>query len=155
MQFRAAYTLGTVIATAPDATAVVPVTANGKHASNPANFDTDRTIGNNDQRHRLVVSAMWDTGGIAARQDGVMKAIVGGWSVSAILTAQSGQPYSARVGSIDLNRDGNTRNDLAPGTVRNQFVLPAQATLDPRLARTFAVGGARLTLIAEAFNVLN
>ena len=84
-----------------------------------------------------------------------MKAIIDGWSVSAILTAQSGQPYSARVGSIDLNRDGNTRNDLAPGTVRNQFVLPAQVTLDPRLARTFAVGGAKLTVIGEAFNALN
>src|SRR5260370_14883370 len=37
--------------------------------------------------------------------------------------------YSARVGAVDLNGDGNTRNDLAPGTIRNQFVLPGQYEL--------------------------
>ena len=59
LQYRAAYTLGKVEDTVPDATAVVPGNAGDdmKYASNPTNFDADRTAGNNDQRHRLVVSA--------------------------------------------------------------------------------------------------
>jgi hypothetical protein len=81
--------------------------------------------------------------------------VLGGWAFSAILTAQTGQPYSARVGAVDLNNDGNTRNDYAPGTSRNQYNLPATITLDPRIARTFTIHPVKLTLIAEAFNILN
>jgi outer membrane receptor protein involved in Fe transport len=157
VQFRAAYTLGKVIDTVPDATAVVPNSAgdDAKYASDPADFEVDRTVGNNDQRHRFVASGVWDSTSVVGSRAGVSRAILGGWSLSAILTTQSGQPYSARVGAIDLNGDLNTRNDLAPGTTRNQFNLPAQTTLDLRVARTFGLGGAKLTTIAEAFNLLN
>jgi hypothetical protein len=156
-QLRVAYTVGKVTDTVPDATAVVPGSSSddAKYASNPANFEVDRTAGNNDQRHRLVMSGMWGTNGIAGSREGMMKNVIGGWSFSAILTAQSGQPYSARVGAVDLNRDGNTRNDLAPRTTRNQYNLPAQVSFDPRVSRTFAIQTLRLTVIAEAFNLFN
>jgi outer membrane receptor protein involved in Fe transport len=156
-QLRAAYTLGKVIDTVPDATAVVPGSSSddAKYASNPKNFEIDRAPGSNDQRHRFVLSGVWDTNGLAERQSGTMKRLVEGWSFSAILTAQTGQPYSARVGAVDLNHDGNTRNDYAPGTTRDQYNLPAIVTLDPRVARTFSLQTVRFTLIAEAFNVLN
>jgi len=158
LQFRAAYTLGKVEDTVPDATAVVPGNAGDdvKYASNPANFDTDRTAGNNDQRQRFVLSGVYTTTGLAAGLTGFTQALVRGWSFSAILTAQSGQPYTARVGAVDLNGDGNTRNDIAPGTVRNQFRLPAMVSFDPRIARDFQlVGPARVQLIWEAFNLFN
>jgi outer membrane receptor protein involved in Fe transport len=156
-QLRVAYTIGKVTDTVPDATAVVPGSSSddAKYASNPANFETDRAVGNNDQRHRLVMSGVWDTNGIADAHEGMIRNVIGGWSFSAILTAQSGQPYSARVGAVDLNRDGNTRNDYAPGTTRNQYNLPTQVGFDPRVARTFAIGTLRLTAIAEAFNLFN
>ena len=77
------------------------------------------------------------------------------WSFSVILTAQSGQPYTASVGAVDLNGDGNTRNDIAPGTGRNQFRLPSIVTFDPRIAREIPMGSARLQLIWEAFNLFN
>ena len=78
----------------PDATAVVPGNAGDdvKYASNPANFDADRTVGNNDQRHRLVLSGVYDTNGFAEASTGLGAALVRNWSFSAILTAQSGQP---------------------------------------------------------------
>jgi len=157
MQLRAAYTLGQVIDTVPDATAVVPGSSSddAKYASNPKNFEVDRAPGNNDQRHRLVLSGMWDTNGIADSREGMARNLIGGWSFSAIVTAQSGQPYSARIGAVDLNGDGNTRNDYAPGTTRNQYNLPAQVSVDPRVARTFTIGTVRLTAIAEAFNIFN
>ena len=156
-QFRAAYTLGKVEDTVPDATAVVPGNAGDdiKYASNPADFDADRTAGNNDQRHRFVLSGVYSTDGLAEDFEGLGRALIGGWSFSAIFTAQSGQPYSARVGAVDLNGDGNTRNDIAPGTVRNQFRLPAIVTLDPRIARDIRLGSVRTQLIWEAFNLLN
>jgi outer membrane receptor protein involved in Fe transport len=157
LQFRVAYTLGKVEDTVPDATAVVPGNPGDdvKYASNPANFDADRTAGNNDQRHRLVMSGVYDTNGFADRFHGFARGLVQNWSFSAILTAQSGQPYTARVGAADLNGDGNTRNDIAPGTVRNEFRLPSIVSFDPRIARDVRIGAARLQLIWEAFNLFN
>jgi outer membrane receptor protein involved in Fe transport len=156
LQYRAAYTLGKVEDTVPDATAVVPGNAgdDAKYASNPTNFDADRTVGNNDQRHRLVLSGVYDTNGLGSG-DGLMKAFVRNWSFSVIFTAQSGQPYTGRVGAVDLNGDGNTRNDIAPGTVRNQFRLDTLVTFDPRIARDIQIGTTKLQLIWEAFNLFN
>jgi hypothetical protein len=157
LQFRAAYTLGKVVDTVPDATAVVPGNAGDdvKYASNPVDFGADRTVGNNDQRHRFVASGVYSTNGLAGGLDGFVRALVTGWSFSGILTAQSGQPYTARVGAVDLNNDGNTRNDIAPGTTRNQFRLPSVVTFDPRVARDLPIGRGRVQLIWEAFNLLN
>jgi outer membrane receptor protein involved in Fe transport len=156
LQYRAAYTIGKVEDTVPDATAVVPGNAgdDAKYASNPTNFEADRTAGNNDQRHRLVLSGVVDTNGIDGLQ-GFMGTLVKNWSFSVIFTAQSGQPYTARVGAVDLNGDGNTRNDIAPGTVRNEFRLPSIVTFDPRISREIPIGAARLQLIWEAFNLFN
>ena len=85
-----------------------------------------------------------------------VRAIFGGWSTSYIFTAQSGQPYSATIGFIDLNNDGNTRNDRAPGIGRNTFQLPSTWSLDPRIAREVSLHErAKLQLIVEAFNVFN
>ena len=157
--WRVAYTLGKVEDTVPDATAVVPGNAGDdvKYASNPANFDADLTVGNNDQRHRLVTSGVWDTNGIADGVEGFTGALARNWSFSGILTVQSGQPYTARVGAVDLNNDGNTRNDIAPGTARNEFRLPNIVVLDLRVARDLPFGSRdrRVQLIWEAFNLFN
>ena len=153
---RFSYTLGKVTDTVPDATAVVPGSSSddAKYASNPGNFEADRTVGNNDQRHRFVFSGIYDTEGLGG--SAVRQAVLGGWTFGAIFTASSGQPYSARVGTADLNNDGNTRNDLAPGTVRNQFTLPKYYALDLRVARNIPVAGKlRVQPIFEAFNVAN
>lgn len=158
LQARVAYTLGRVKDTVPDATAVVAGSAgdDAKYASDPLNFDTDRTDGNNDQRHRLVISGVYTTGGLAAKREGLSKALLDGWTFAAIVSVGTGQPYSARVGNFDLNGDGNTRNDLAPGTVRNQYRLPKQVTVDPRVARDLPIRGpVRAQLIFEAFNLFN
>jgi outer membrane receptor protein involved in Fe transport len=148
LQARAAYTLGKVTDTVPDATAVVPGTDDAKFASNPADFEVDRAPGNNDQRHRFVASGVYTS-------DKALGMLAGGWTVAAIFTAQSGQPYSAYV-SNDINLDQNARNDIAPGTTRNQFRLPAQVTLDPRIAKDIPAGSkATVQLIWEAFNLFN
>jgi hypothetical protein len=85
-----------------------------------------------------------------------MRGIFSDWALSGILTIQSGQPYSAIIGT-DLNNDLNTRNDRAPGFGRNTFNYETYVSLDPRITRDIPIGGSgvRLQLIAEAFNVLN
>ncbi|MGQ0734399.1 MAG: TonB-dependent receptor, partial [Acidobacteriota bacterium] len=156
-QFRVAYTLGKVIDTVPDATAVLPGNAgdDAKHASHPMDFEVDRTAGNNDQRHRLVASGVYTTSRLAEGLGGTARALIGGWWVGGILTAQSGQPFSPRVNG-DLNGDGNPRNDLSPGARRNALRLPLIVTLDPRVVRDVPLPGrARVQIIWETFNLFN
>jgi len=114
-----------------------------------------RTPGDNDQHHRAALSMMYDTRLLAEKAPGRLKPLVRNWSVSAIYMLQSGQPYSAYV-DRDINGDGNAFNDLTPGTSRNQYRLPWQASMDPRIARDFHVGArGKVSLIWEAFNVTN
>jgi hypothetical protein len=149
-----AYTLGKVTDTVPDATAVVPGGSDdAKFPSNPADFGADDAPGSNDQRHRLVLSGLWSIP-CFRESEGWKKAVLDGWSLSWIAAAGSGQPYSALV-TNDLNRDGNRRNDIVPGS-RNARNLPWTYSLDLRVAKRIAFGerfGAEL--IAEAFNLLD
>jgi outer membrane receptor protein involved in Fe transport len=154
-QARIAYTYSTVKDNKPDATAVVPGTDDSKFVSDSGDFDTDYTYGDNDVRHRIVLSGVWSLDsyaqGIGA---GFLRALASGWSVSGIASYQSGQPYTPVV-NADLNNDGNAANDIAPGFRRNSQRLPAQFSVDPRITKEIGLGRARLQLIAEAFNVLN
>lgn len=155
-QFRLAYTAGNVVDTVPDATAVLPgnLGDDAKYASNPVDFEVDRTAGNNDQRHRVVASGVYTIDRVAAGFEGPARALASGWWFSAVFVAQSGQPFSARVNG-DLNGDGNPANDLVPGTRRNQHRLPAIVALDARIARDLPIGRTRAQLIVEVFNLFN
>jgi hypothetical protein len=155
-QARVAYTFGKVIDTKPDATSVVP---NGgddaKQVSDPRNFNVDRAVGDADQRHRLVISAYWSLP-YFRNTGGWKQAVLGGWSLSGILTVASGQPYSPTLTPLtDLNTDGNNRNDIAPGFARNSQTYPMFMSWDPRITKDIPIGPVNLQLIAEAFNVLN
>jgi hypothetical protein len=152
--YNLAYTLGKVEDTTPDATAVVPNGSDdAKFPSNPFDFDDDRAPGNNDQRHRLVVSGLWDFSRRGS-EGGWRRALLDGWSLSWIAFWQTGQPYSRTV-TNDLNRDGNTRNDIVPGS-RNSERLPDIYNVDLRLAKRIPLfGDAGLELIAEAFNLFD
>jgi hypothetical protein len=98
---------------------------------------------------------VWDTNGLAGDVEGWSGTLARNWSLSGILTVQSGQPYTARVGAVDLNGDGNTRNDIAPGTDRNEFRLPTIVVMDLRVARDLPFGDKKVQLIWEAFNLFN
>lgn len=154
-QMRLAYTYSKVKDDRPDATAVVPGTDDPKFAQDPLNLHGDYAPGDNDVPHRVVLSGVWSLDSYSQKMGGVSRAIFGGWTVSGIASWQSGQPYTAVV-SADINNDGNARNDRAPGFARNSFRLPHQFSVDPRITKDIAIfSGARLQLIAEAFNVFN
>lgn len=154
LQASLAYTLGKVEDTKPDQTAVVPGGSDdAKFASDPGNFDADNASGDNDQRHRVVFSGYWDMS-YWRESSGVTKALLGGWSMSWIASIGSGQPYSEAV-TNDLNGDGNTRNDIVPGS-RNSHTPETTYVIDARLAKRIPLGKkVNLDVIGEAFNLLN
>ena len=154
-QLLASYSLGKVIDDAPDSTSVVPFSFDdAKMVEDPLNIRADRAAGINDQRHRFVLSGVWNLD-YARNFSPVPKAILGGWQFSGIFTAQSGQPYSGVV-NFDLNNDSNSRTDRTPGLSRDNFYLPRTISLDPRLTRNIGITEkVKLELIAEGFNIFN
>ncbi|HEY0564245.1 MAG TPA: carboxypeptidase regulatory-like domain-containing protein, partial [Terriglobales bacterium] len=91
-QLSANYTYSHVIDDNPDATAVVIGADDAKEAMYPTALTTERGTGNNDVTHRFIASGLWNldayTGGI---QNGFAKRVVGGWQLSGIFNAQTGQ----------------------------------------------------------------
>ena len=157
-QARLAYTYSQVRDDRPDATAVVPGTDDAKYIQDPEDIRGDWAYGDNDVRHRIVLSGVWSLDAYAANiKGGIAHAILGGWSISGIASYQTGQPYSAVLSnSVDLNNDGNARNDRIPGYARNTFRLPNIFEISPRVSKDINLFyGTRLQLIAEAFNLFN
>src|SRR5205823_14855791 len=104
----------------------------------PRNLRGDRGPGVNDQRHRLVLSAIWDLDGYTHSLSRSWRCLAGGWQLSGILTAQTGQPYSGMVNS-DLNTDSNSRTDRTTGLGRDTFNIPDFASLDPRITKNIPI----------------
>jgi hypothetical protein len=149
------YTWSHAIDDAPDATAVVPGADDAKLVYYPTNFAFDRSSSLNDVRHRFVLNGQYDFDRFANNFTGAARRVLGGWELSGILTAQSGQPYSAFLNS-DLNNDANSRNERVPGTARNTYYLPSIYSFDPRITKNVKITErVNLKLIGEAFNVTN
>ncbi|PYU77651.1 MAG: hypothetical protein DMG50_30155 [Acidobacteria bacterium] len=155
-QFLASYTFGKVIDDTPDATSVVPFSGDdAKMVQDPLNLHGDRGPGVNDQRHRFVLSAIWNLDGYTHSLHRSWRYLVGGWQLSGILTAETGQPYSGLVNS-DLNTDSNSRTDRSPGLGRDTFNLPNFVSLDPRITKSIPfTERVKVQLILETYNALN
>lgn len=123
--YNIAYTLGKVTDTTPDATAVVPNSDDAKFPSNPFDFNADDAPGNNDQRHRLVFSGLWDLN-YWKDSTGLKKGILGGWSVSWIAAWQTGQPYSKIV-----TKRHRARQPQRPAPARHLHRRPAGRQAHP------------------------
>jgi Carboxypeptidase regulatory-like domain len=154
-QLAGAYTFGKVIDDSPDQTSVVPFTFDdAKMTQNPLNTSSDRGPGVSDQRHRFVLSGIWNLD-YAQHLPRVARGFLGGWEVSGIFTAQSGEPYSGLLG-FDLNGDSNSRTDRTPGLGRDTFATPRIVDLDARITRNVRLTETtKLQFIAEAFNLFN
>jgi hypothetical protein len=120
----------------------------------PLGFDPDSERGpaTHDQRHRFVLSGVYE----------FPKKI----QLSGIVTAASGRPFTPLAGA-DLNGDGNggafppdrarvNPADEATSVGRNSESTAAQYTVDARLSRKFPLGTrAAVDLMLEAFNLFN
>lgn len=94
-------------------------TVNGG-AEDYRNLTLDRGRSDNDRRHVAVGSLIWNLDYFHG-QSAVLKHILNGWEASAIITLQSGTPFSVTTGS-DSNLDGNN-NDRAM-LIGNPFLDP-------------------------------
>ena len=98
-----------------------------------------------DQRHRLVISALFDLP-IGEEENRSSGEAPDGWirifshiEVAPILTVGSGLPVNALTGGDD-NRTGAFPFTSRPLTVaRNSWRLPASATLDVRILKYFPI----------------
>ncbi|MDQ2922371.1 MAG: TonB-dependent receptor [Acidobacteriota bacterium] len=164
-QFLATYTYSKSKDDRPDQTAVVPGNSSddSKIVSNPFNIRQDYGPSDIDIPHRFVFSPVYETGQFKRSENAFVRTLLSDYAFSAIVQLQSGLPYTAlvptgRVGTAtqDLNNDGNSFNDLAPGTTRNQFRAKNIYTFDARISRSIRLGETmRLRLIAEGFNIFN
>jgi hypothetical protein len=112
-------------------------------ALNPFDLKMDAGPSKQDVRHNMNISGLVDLGA--------------GFSLSGVLLARSGFPYTAVIG-FDTQNDGNDDNDRAivNGQVvgRNSFRQPKFFNLDLRLLKAFRLGETkRIDLSAEVFNV--
>ena len=156
-QLLASYTLSKVIDTVPDGTSVVPGNAgdDAKVAQDTLLPALERGPGENDIRQRFTFSAVWDLSYGKSMSSPAAKALLSGWTLSAISQLQTGNHLSVNA-SGDPGNDANNFNDRAPLVGRNTVVGPGTAVVDARLTRDIPIKDrARLRLIFEAFNLTN
>ena len=115
-----------------------------------------------DQRHRFVVSALFDLP-IGDEEDRQPGRPIGAWTrafghieVAPILTLGSGTPVNVVTGGDDNRSRAFPFTSRPLGLARNAARLPMSATLDLRILKYFAVKPhGKLDLVVEAFNLLN
>jgi hypothetical protein len=104
----------------------------------------------NDQRHRLVVSAAAE----GRRGAAGWRRAFAGWKLAGLFSYGSALPFNPVTGN-DRNNDTNV-NDRPVGVGRNSARGFGFASLDLRLSRRFPLGGrGAVEAIVEAFNATN
>jgi hypothetical protein len=123
LQFRVAYTLSKSI---DDASGF---RARSSTLTDPTNPRLDRGLADFDATHRLVISPIWQ---IPFGQHGssLVNKIAGGWSVAAIASFQSGNPFT-----IFSNNNSSESNNFLD---RADVIGPVKIFSDPRTIRTFS-----------------
>jgi Carboxypeptidase regulatory-like domain len=100
-------------------------TTNGG-AENYRNLALERGLSDNNRRHVMVSSVIWDLG-YFNKVNPWMRAIINNWSLSGIVTLQSGGPFNVTTGS-DTNLDGNNNDRV--NVVGNPFLDPNRSRSD-------------------------
>ena len=173
---RGAYTWGKSI---DDGSAFLASEGNDNTPQWSARPDLERGLSDYDVRHRGVVAAIWEVPAMGAH------AVGRDWQVSALLSVQSGRPFTPRVTSDNSNtgnlggqfgydrpdevpmgtagavtHDGRAFQIAAPYTFgtagRNILIGPASSSLDLAVSKLTRLGGTRrLEARAEIYNLLN
>lgn len=156
-QLLVSYTFSRAIDDKPDSTAVVVGADDAKFLNNQLRPDLDRGLGDSHVKHRAVVSGVYDLNlsRFTGSDSGFAKAVLDGYTFSGIFTGSSGRPFNNTV-AIDLNADGNSRTDRAPGVGRNTLTGPNFYQFDLRFAKSFRpTETTKIELLGEGFNIFN
>jgi hypothetical protein len=116
-------------------------------AQNPLDLRLDRSLSAFDQRHRLVLSGVF--------QSGTDNVVLKNWVLSPIFVAQSGRPFNLLLG-FDANNDGRSQSDRPGQAGRYTGKGEPFYSFDMRIGRRFFANEGRfLELTFEAFNLFN
>ena len=159
LQFQASYTLSK----ARDNGQTSQTFTSPNVPLNPFDLDLEEATSNLDIPHRFVASAVYAPGTLfgVGKNSSLGRAIFGGFTISPIVTIQSGRPYSAgtsgNAGTATsqglLGAGGDQR---LPNVERNSFRLPYAVNVDLRISRRFRLTEtANLEVFAEGFNIFN
>ncbi len=119
----------------------------GWSAQNPLNIRLDRSLSAFDQRHRLVLSGVF--------QSSAENVLLKNWVVAPIFVAQSGRPFNLLLGS-DGNADGRSDSDRPGLAGRYTGLGEPYYSFDMRIGRRiFVKEGRFLELTFDAFNLFN
>jgi outer membrane receptor protein involved in Fe transport len=112
------------------------------------NLAGERALSTFDQRHKVVIATIVDTGNNHGR-------LLSGFQLAPIFRYNSGHPFNLLAGA-DLNGDRHSTNDRPIGAARNTGLGPDFMDFDMRITRRFKMGErANLQLLAEGFNLAN
>jgi hypothetical protein len=112
------------------------------------NLAGERSLSTFDQRHKVVVATIVDTGSNHGR-------LLSGFQLAPIFRYNSGHPFDLLAGT-DVNGDRHSTNDRPIGAARNTGLGPDFMDFDMRISRRFKMGErASLQLLAEGFNLAN
>jgi hypothetical protein len=112
------------------------------------NLAGERSLSTFDQRHKVVVATIVDTGNRGGR-------LFSNFQLAPIFRYNSGHPFDLLAGA-DVNGDRHSTNDRPIGAARNTGKGPDYMDFDMRITRRFKMGDrANLQLLAEGFNLAN
>jgi hypothetical protein len=115
---------------------------------NQFDYPAERAVSNQDVRHRFVAN-------FSASTPEHAHVLVKNWTLSSIVTIQSGRPFTLFAG-FDANGDTNPVTDRVGTIGRNTYIGDPLRTWDMRISRNLRFGERmRLDLAFDAFNLLN
>ena len=128
---------------------------------NSYNLGAERAISLNNQKHHMVVSALFDLpfgdeDNAQSRDANVLTRLLSNIEVAPILTIGSGRSVDPLTG-LDSSRTHTFPLSSRPlGFARNSLTTPSTAVLDVRVLKFLKIGEhAELDFVAESFNLLN
>ncbi len=129
---------------------------------NPFDINAEDATSNFEIRHRWEADVVWSPEFFKGKDHPVARALLNGYTISTIVSAASGKPFT---GTVSGNAPapgtftgilGAGQSNRPPFIPRNNFRFPRTANVDLRFARRFRfTESANLEFLVEAFNLLN
>ena len=113
----------------------------------PTNLNLDRSLSAFDERHKVVIAAVFDSP--------FKQRFLSGFQYSPIFSYHSGHPFNLLAGG-EVNGDNHTTNERPIGAPRDTGLGPSYIDFDSRLTWQHRIGErANLEFTAEGFNIAN